>query len=121
MLDGYIAAGVRLPWVWGETDCTMWVADWCKLRFGHDPAAAFRGAYDDEAGAARLIAGGLAETIRPWMPPLRETASPVSGDVGIVCVDGRQVAAICCGPVWAFRTVRGICEAPLKPLIAWGE
>lgn len=120
-LAAWLTAGASLPWVWGRTDCTIWVADWCCVHFGHDPAAAFRGMYACEAGAERLIAAGLARTIGPWMAPLRPTASAQAGDVGVVTIRGREVAAICTGTAWAVRTQRGLFEGPLKPIIAWGD
>ena len=120
-LSAYLTRATTLPWVWGRSDCTIWVADWCLLRFGFDPAAGFRGRYDDRAGAERLIAAGLARTIAPCMTPLRETREPHPGDVGIIEIGGRQVAAIRTGPRWAFRTLRGLGEAPASPVISWGE
>lgn len=120
-LDRYLAASASLPWIWGVSDCTMWVADWCRNHFGHDPAAAFRGGYDDEAGARMLTMAGLLETIRPWMAPLRPTSAPLAGDVGILCLTARQVAGICTGPAWAIRTPRGLFEAPMTPLCAWSR
>lgn len=120
-LDRYLAEALSLPWIWGRTDCTMWVADWCRLHFGHDPAAAFRGQYDDEHGAEMLTAGGLIETISPWMPPLRPTLAAVAGDVGVIVLAARQVSAICTGPAWAARTQRGLFEGPARPLISWSR
>lgn len=120
-LTAYLAAGVQLPWEWGRTDCTIWVADWCVLHFGHDPAAAFRGCINDEAGAELLIGAGLASTIRPWMTPLRVTDDPARGDVGVIDIRGREVAAIWTGRRWAFRTPRGLGEVPARAIISWGK
>lgn len=120
-LDDWLTRAMDLPWVWGRTDCTMWVADWCVQHFGHDPAAAFRGMYDDEAGAEGLIIAGLAQTIRPWMAPLRVTDTPVRGDVGVIDVRGRQVSAIWTGRRWAFRTPRALAECPMPHIIAWSN
>lgn len=120
-IDRYLTAGASLPWIDGQTDCTMWVADWCVLHFGFDPAANFRGTYHDSAGAARLTASGLAATIAPHMAPLRATDAPLRGDVGIIDIRGQQVAAIWTGTRWAFRTVRGLGEVPARAIISWGE
>ena len=119
-IDDYLTAATRLPWIWGTSDCTIWVADWCVRHFTHDPAAAFRGMYDDEAGAEKLIAAGLVRTIAPWMVPLRITCAPVAGDVGIIDIRGREVAAIWAGRRWAFRTPRGLGEVPARAIISWG-
>lgn len=117
-LDAWLAAGARLDWVWAQTDCTAWMADWCRLHFGHDPIADLRGLYHDEVGAEALIIGGLARLLRPRMVPLREAGSPAAGDAGVIVILGRETAAICTGPRWAFRTQRGLGEAPARPLIA---
>lgn len=121
MLNDYLTAGAALPWVWGASDCTIWVADWCRLRFGFDPAATFRGRYADEAGAEALIAAGLARTIAPQMAPLRVTDAPRRGDVGVIDIRGREVASIWTGRRWAFRTPRGLGECPARAVISWGE
>lgn len=49
------------PFVYGELDCALAVAEWIRDLTGRDPAADLRGAYDDEAGWRRLAreAGGL--------------------------------------------------------------
>ncbi|MCG6111332.1 MAG: hypothetical protein MEQ74_03975 [Paracoccus sp.] len=120
-IDRYLTAGTALPWVWGESDCTIWVADWCVLHFGFDPAASFRGKYRDSDGAARLTASGLAATIAPHMAPLRVTDPPLRGDVGIIDIRGCEVAAIWTGRRWAFRTPRGLGECPARALISWGN
>lgn len=120
-VDRFLTAGAALPWVWGVSDCTIWVADWCVLHFRQDPAAIFRGRYADEAGAEVLIAAGLARTIAPWMPPLRVTDAPRRGDVGIIDIRGREVAAIWTGRRWAFRTPRGLGECPTRAIVSWGR
>ncbi|WP_282029235.1 DUF6950 family protein [Paracoccus marcusii] len=120
-LNAFVAAGAALPWIWGGTDCTAWMSDWCRLHWGHDPIADLRGTYDTEAGADALIAGGLTELLRPRMAPLRITPAPVAGDVGVIRILGQETAAICTGKAWAFRTLRGLGEAPARPIIAWSK
>ncbi|MDO5658283.1 MAG: hypothetical protein Q4G36_08175 [Paracoccus sp. (in: a-proteobacteria)] len=120
-LGAYLAQGAGLPWIWGRSDCTIWVADWCMIHFGHDPAAGLRGCYDSEVGAEALIAAGLAQTIAPLMAPLREIEAARAGDVGVIRIAGREVAAICTGEKWAFRTPRGLGEAPAKAIRMWGR
>lgn len=119
-LNDWLAKAPFLEWKWGETDCTMWVADWCVIRFGHDPARMFRGTYGTEEQARDLVAGGLANLISPFMPPLREKTSPAPGDVGVILLAGRETSAIFNGKLWAIRTERGLFEGPLKPIKIWG-
>lgn len=120
-LNTFIAAGSALPWVWGKSDCTAWMADWCRIHWGHDPIADLRGAYASEAEADLLIAGGLAKFLMPRMAPLVASAVPRAGDVGVIRILGRETAAICTGRAWAFRTLRGMGEAPARPIIGWSE
>jgi hypothetical protein len=41
---------------WGVNDCALWPADVVLELSGIDPATPFRGTYNDEAGAAAIIA-----------------------------------------------------------------
>lgn len=109
------------PFVWGRCDCTLWVADWCRERWGIDPAAAVRERYTTEAEAERLIASGLAETIRPLMRFAREKDAADVGDVGVVMLAGRETAAIRVGERWAIKTPAGMGEADLPAVAIWGD
>lgn len=119
----FSAESVQRPWEWGVQDCTIWVADWCVVRWGVDPAAAFRGAYATESEAVRLIrnAGGLIGLVAPSMGFTREKTDACDGDVGVIDVLGRQTAGIFVGGKWAFRTKAGIGFMECQPLIVWGD
>lgn len=119
-LGAYVQRTATLPWQWGAQDCTIWVADWCLIRWGIDPAARYRGRYDDEAGALTLISAGLLETINPEIP-LRRMDDPAEGDIGVIEIMGRQVAAIWSGRHWLFRTPRGIGMTSRSAIAIWGE
>ena len=110
-------------WSWGDQDCTMWVSDWCRLRWRVDPAMPFRGRYVSEAGAQALIneAGSLVDLIAPQMVFLREKTDADEGDVGVIEVLGAQTAAIRVGDKWAFRTPAGVGFVNATPLIVWGD
>ena len=110
-------------WSWGDQDCTLWVADWCRLRWRVDPALPFRGRYDDEAGAQALIneAGSLIDLIGPQMVFLHKKTEADDGDVGVIEVLGAQTAAIQVGDKWAFRTPSGVGFVAASPLIVWGD
>lgn len=120
-LTAYVSRTMALPWSWGRQDCTMWVADWCRERWGRDPALAFRDRYSTEAEADALTAQGLVATISPFLSWLRVTEAPEDGDIGVIEVGGRETAAIRFGGRWAFRTPRGIGEADAQAIIAWGN
>lgn len=111
------------PWSWGDQDCTMWVSDWCRLRWRVDPALPFRGRYDSEAGAQALIdeAGSLIGLISPQMLFLHEKSEADEGDVGVIEVLGAQTSAIRVGDKWAFRTQAGVGFVAASPLIVWGD
>lgn len=117
-LGDYIQRTATRPWAWGRIDCTMWVADWVWERSGSDPAANLRGSYDDEAGADALVAEGLVAVVDREAGLARaETAVP--GDVGVVEIAGRQVAAICSETGWAFRHENGVGVIRVEPLAIW--
>lgn len=75
-LGAIVEMYARRPFEWGRYDCVLFAADCTWALTQKDPAAPWRGAYSDEAGAARLIAeaGGLSRLV--------ETA--LSG-IGLVC------------------------------------
>lgn len=56
MLASYIANSADLPFVWGESDCALWVCGWIKMLTGTDYAEPFRGRYDSEQGAKAALA-----------------------------------------------------------------
>ena len=119
-LADYVDRTSGLPWQWGVQDCTIWVADWCVIRWGFDPARRFRGQYCNERGALLLTACGLAQRVGPEIP-LRVKDTPGEGDIGIVEIAGRQVAAIRSGRHWSFRTPRGVGMARREAIMIWGD
>lgn len=119
-LDAYVQQTASLSWAWGAQDCTMWVADWCRIRWGIDPAADYRGRYDSRAGAEALIVQGLVDTVEPEIA-LKGKNSPAEGDIGVIDVNGRQVAAIWTGMHWLFRTPRGIGMTDRPAMAVWGD
>ncbi len=120
-LTAYIAATGDLPFIWGKRDCTLWVADWCDLHFGFDPAASIRGQYNTACGAHRLIGSDLAGFVAPFLASLSAKAVPVAGDLGVIELSGRNVAAICSGPFWAIKTKRSVAFLRTDPIIIWGK
>ncbi|RJL08407.1 DUF6950 family protein [Paracoccus siganidrum] len=119
-LGAYVQRTAALPWCWGVQDCTIWAADWCLIRWGVDPAARYRGRYHDEAGALALTRAGLLATVGPEIP-LRRKDAPAEGDIGVIEINGRQVAAIWSGAHWLFRTPRGIGMTSRAAIAIWGD
>lgn len=120
-LTAFLERTAGRPWVWGVSDCTMWVADWCVQRWGVDPAAAYRGRYRDEAEMLALTADGLLPLVAPCMTFARLVEAPQDGDVAVVKAEGKQVSAIRVGPHWAITTPAGQHFARFKPLAIWGD
>lgn len=117
-LGGYIQRTIEARWEWGVCDCTMWVADWVVSQTGIDPASALRGTYASEAEAEALVAGGLAAIVDD-QGTLDRTGTPAPGDVGVIRVAGREVAAIMSADGWVFRQPDSIGAIRTEPLAAW--
>ena len=87
-LAAWLSEQGRRPWVWGECDCTMWVADWIKAVSGIDPAERYRGRYRTQRGAEHVLKhrGGFVQMVGWRMDDagFARTAAPGDGDVGIV-------------------------------------
>ena len=122
-LNAFLADGALLPFVYGERDCAIWVADWIKSQNGRDPALRLRGTFDSAFGSLRLVhrAGGLAGLVAGLMERLRlpETAEPQLGDVGVISTRKGELAAICTGDRWAVKTKDGIAIVKASPVKAW--
>jgi hypothetical protein len=124
------ALGFR-PFVWGETDCCLFVADWVREVTGIDPAAEWRGCYWSLRTARRLCRhhGGIVAAICREMDALfSRTDDPLPGDVGIVRApvgvrDGRlvqqEVGAIRTGDLWTVKGRTGVGGADFPLVAAW--
>ena len=53
-LSAFLRAGAGATFVWGEIDCSLFMADWCRKTRGVDPAAITAQACLDWAGVAAL-------------------------------------------------------------------
>lgn len=122
-LNAFLADGALLPFVYGERDCAIWVADWVNSQNGRDPALRLRGTFDSAFGSLRLVhrAGGLPALVTGLMDRLRlsETAQPQLGDVGVISTRKGDLAAICTGDRWAVKTKDGIAIVKASPVKAW--
>lgn len=99
-----------LPLIWGQTDCSLLLADWA-LDNGHvDPAAAWRGVYASEAQCRDLIAekGDLVDVVRgcAQVAGLKRLAEPEFGAVAVIGSKSnpqRQWGAIWNGRRWLVK------------------
>lgn len=123
-LAGYLRAGARRPFAWGRCDCSLWMADWVRLRRGIDPAAPLRGRYRTARGAARHIrrmggAEAMARTLAAEAG-LAVTAAPAVGDIGLVRHPlAGPCFAIRCALGWALKAPAGIAVADCPVIVAW--
>lgn len=121
--NAFLREGAALPFLWGERDCTLWVADWIARVRGIDPAKAQRGTYATAGACRRLLVreGGLVALATASLARcgFAVTDAPVVGDVGVVCAPAGPTMAICTGGSWAIKTIDGIVVFPAHPIKSW--
>ena len=124
-LKRFLRELARRPFIWGVSDCELTLADWVLAVEGWDPAVDLRGTYEDEAGAAAVMAeaGGAVAMISRQLRR-RPCADVRSGDIGLIEVmgaDGTQiVGAICIRPGrWAAKSLRGVWIGRAGGLTTW--
>lgn len=114
----------RSRFVWGVSDCMLSASDYAGQLTGADPGAAYRGTYDDEAGALAHVeaAGGGAAILGGAMTGagLMPITEPRRGDVVCAQVGTAQIGGICLGDFCAFRMERGVIELRTRLLTIVG-
>jgi hypothetical protein len=123
-LTAFLRATAEGAFVFGQTDCSMTVANWVKAARGRDPGAPLRGRYSTRLGWVRIVnrAGGLLPVFSRLLRQagLRRTATPVPGDVGLVTVPRFGVfGAIKVKRGWFVRMQGRVVIAPFKHIAAW--
>lgn len=116
------------PFIWGETDCMMVLADYL-IALGYDDAAAeWRGLYDS-AASCQKVSGFIKDPVgvmdkAATLIGLEPTDEPTRGDVGVVQIvdqtGPKTMGAVCLGKNWAFKghnTV--VIGKPISILAAW--
>lgn len=124
MLETFLADLARTPFVWGETDCAMTVANWWRCAHGTDPAPDLRGSYSDAAGCSSVLAarGGVSGVVGEIASRVgaSETSDPQPGDFGVICVHGLEFAAVLSpSGRWMVKGLMGIAGYRCAPLKAW--
>lgn len=122
-LAAFTRAHMRTTYEWGRHDCALFAAGAVAATTGVDFAQDFRGTYDDEEGARRVLAsigcadvGDLASRYLPEIAP----AEARRGD--IVLIDGVRgmFLAVVDGRTAVGPTLRGLAHTPLNlALRAW--
>lgn len=125
LLAPFLYRAWRTPFAWGRFDCILLLADWSAAIGAEDPAAAYRGRYKTELGAARIIrrAGGLAPLIDREFVRWTRAAVARAGDVGLVEAQTPNglslVGGLCLGDRWAVLARSGLTVAGFRPAAVW--
>jgi hypothetical protein len=87
LLAHFLAESAAHRFRLGEFDCGLFLADWCKVRLGVDPARELRAKYSTVEEAKRIMATGMlpivfSRLLRRAGIPLTKT--PMFGDVAMV-------------------------------------
>lgn len=142
-LSEYLREAGRKPFAWGgldpasraDCDCMRFIVDWVERVMGVDPLAEYRGTYDTERGARRIMkaAGGPVAFVESLLEPVGMRRIAISaqhpGDVGLVHVGLKKwrermvmvpAGAICISPRrWAVKAKDAMIFADLPVLAAW--
>lgn len=122
MLEQFLDDMARRPFADGTADCILTVADWIVLNGRPDPAKSYRGRYRTALGRERIVRreGGMLAVMDAGAARagLESTESPLRGDVGLVRMSDRTVAAVCLNRLWAAKGP-GVVVGPAEVLKAW--
>ena len=117
-------AGARdRPFQWGTHDCATWAFDVRLAMTGLDAAAAWRGKYRTEKGAARMLRRLRCKTVADLASSILGEALPTvlfaqRGDIALGGVE--QALGICVGSDVLFLQPSGLVALPLRECLkAW--
>lgn len=98
------------PHVWGQSDCSLVIADWVALNGHPDPGADWRGTYDSKEACMALLErrGGLVAHIgscaaQIGLRPIHEPEFGCIAVIGVAHSVERQWAAIWQGRRWVVK------------------
>lgn len=101
--------------VWGQSDCSIVLADYVHDVTGRDGAAHLRGRYATRAGCNRIsgfLRRGLGSVVGECAAnaALPASEAPARGDIGVITfADHSSVGALCLGgDRWAVKSVDGL-------------
>jgi len=128
-LDTHINTWIGRPFVWGECDCMLVLADWVAEVRGVDPAAEIRGQYWDALSCERLtgfITAPVEAAARFFdTAGLERTDTPARGDIGVLRLAGERhaVGALWNGAAWIMKGEAGATSRRadmVEVLAIWG-
>lgn len=119
------AERAEMPFAWGAQDCVSFAADAALALTGIDPLAEFRGRYEDEESAYKLVGeGGLQAFVSQLMAQFGAQECPVEfaqrGDWAMVLVGNNLVTGVVVGETVMAPGARRLAQVPLsRAVIAW--
>lgn len=124
LLQRFLRETAGRAFVWGEDDCSLFLANWWRFVNGADPAAHLRGTYGTEADCHALVKGegGLVRLVGRIAREAgaQPTRAPARGDMALIRAGGAIIGGICAGDLWAIRNEGGVGFVPRPRIIkAW--
>lgn len=114
----YLQTQRSADFVWGENDCALFAAGAIKAVTGQDLGVWYRGQYQSESGAARILKqhgfADLQAFLDHWLPTIDMHAMQ-RGDLAMF----NGAAGVCFGAGAVFLTEQGIRAAPLDQCAAF--
>ncbi|GLX85048.1 hypothetical protein tloyanaT_13000 [Thalassotalea loyana] len=118
IVNQVIQQKLHTPFKWGENDCCLIAADLVNALSGHDPAAPFRGSYDSEIGALKIIAkhGGSVEALLDtYLGEPKPINQAITGDIALMLNEkGQQQAGIVFRSIVYVPGEKGLLQKPLN-------
>ncbi|MEH4929999.1 DUF6950 family protein [Enterobacter cloacae] len=120
-LIAVIRAAEKRPFLWGEHDCCLFAADCAEAMTGENFADGWRGTYDSETGAKKVLLRGGGSLEKVLAKYLDEVPVKMAqrGDIAIVENAGTRCAGVIYGgAVWVPGETSLVCLR-VKPLSTW--
>lgn len=122
-LESYLRTVVSEPFIWGQTDCCVFLAEWILWKHAVDLASGFLSLYSSQRGAQRLIKqeGGLLAILDKSLLPagFPRTKAPMEGDAGLVETQLGETAAIRTQTGWVCKSPGGLIAAAFPVIASW--
>lgn len=119
----FIDARRDRPFAWGDNDCVLAAADWICSATGEDPAAGWRGKWDDARSAMFMLKqmGGIEAAVTAQLGRPHATVGLAGrGDIGLVRHEDRHTLGVVIDAGLACPANQGLVVLPISSVsIAW--
>lgn len=127
LLQDFLRSLAREPFVWGENDCALTIANWWREVHGEDPAAHLRGTYATQEECQRVLRreGGLPRIVQRIAASVGapRTISPKPGDAAVIRHGTYHFGVILSPSMrWIGKDVDGVAAIAadqIKPVAMW--